>query len=121
MCHKHVPYDIFHKKFKLWPCWNAIYTFNIAIDDVLLFSSDFSKFDYLKFLWDHIDHDEMNFKATIFDGGYLGKHSNPNMTYSAQVLAGVEPNTSITKWIFEYDETFGDESGVFNIRDMHDM
>ena len=73
-----------------------------------MFSSDFSKFDYLKFLWDHIDHDEMNFKATIFDGGYLGKHSNPNMTYSAQVLAGVEPNTSITKWIFEYDENFID-------------
>ena len=73
-----------------------------------MISSDFSKFDYVKFLWNNIDHEQMSFKATVFEGGYLGKHSNPNVTYSAQVLAGVEPNTSIIKWIFEYDENFMD-------------
>ena len=60
-------------------------------------------------------------KARLLEGGYLGKHSDHAMTYISQVMIGSQTNTSITKWIFEYDETFGDESGVFNIRDMHDM
>ena len=61
----------------------------------------------------------MSFKATVFEGGYLGKHSNPNVTYSAQVLAGVEPNTSIIKWILEYDENFGDSFQEYMKEEAH--
>ena len=50
----------------------------------------------------------MYFKARVLEGGYLGKHSNPGMTYACQVITGSQPKTSIAKWIFEYDEAFGD-------------
>ena len=50
----------------------------------------------------------MQLKATILEGGYLGKHICPNMTYIIHVLPGIEPNTSIMKWILHYDENFED-------------
>ena len=54
-------------------------------------------------------------KARLLEGGYLGKHSDHAMTYISQVMIGSHTNTSIAKWIHEYDETIGDAYGVFKI------
>ena len=47
-------------------------------------------------------------KARVLERGYLGKHSDSTMTYTSQVMIGSHTNTSIAKWIHEYDETIGD-------------
>ena len=77
------------------------------------FCSGFVHFDYVKLIWEHIDHDKMSLKARVVEGGYLGKHVNPTLVYNAQIMDGPEPNTSITKWTFEYDDAHEDTIGIF--------
>lgn len=74
---------------------------------VFIFPLGFAHYDYVKFVWEDIDHDKMVFKARIIEGGYLGKHTNAPLIYTAQFVDGPEPNTSIIKWVFEYDESYG--------------
>ncbi|MCO5557251.1 hypothetical protein L7F22_010813 [Adiantum nelumboides] len=46
------------------------------------------------------------FKVAIIEGGHLAEHSNlGNLSYSGQPVAGPKPNTCITKWTFEFDES----------------
>ena len=75
---------------------------------MLCFYLAFPHFEYLKAVWDYVEHDKMQLKCTVLEGGYLGKHTNPNMTYNIRVIDGDKPNTSIIKWIIEYDENFED-------------
>ena len=75
---------------------------------MLWFRLAFHHFEYFKAVWDYVEHDKMQLKCTVLEGGYLGKHTNPNMSYINQVLDTDEPNTSIIKWTVEYDESFGD-------------
>mgnify|MGYP000642089502 CR=1 FL=1 len=86
---------------------------------MLWFSPAFPHFDYIKGVWDYVDHDKMELKGTVMEGGYLGNHTNPNMTYDIRVLAGTEPNTSIIKWILEYDENFGDSFQEYMKEEAH--
>ena len=66
-------------------------------------------------VFDQINHDKMYSKGRVLEGGYLGKHNDPTMTYTSQVMIGSQTNTRITKRIFEYGETIGDASGIFKI------
>jgi hypothetical protein len=59
----------------------------------------------------------MVFKARTIEGGYLGKHTNLTLIYLLQIVDGPEPNTSIVKWVFEYDESFGNGFASSPIRE----
>ncbi|MCO5548659.1 hypothetical protein L7F22_002118 [Adiantum nelumboides] len=69
--------------------------------------ASFPHFDYIKARWDVVDHDKYYFKVAILEGGHLGQHSNGgSLSYSCQLVPGPKPNTCITKWTFEFDESF---------------
>ncbi|KAI5054752.1 hypothetical protein GOP47_0029897 [Adiantum capillus-veneris] len=69
-------------------------------------TASFPHFDTITARWDVIDHDKYSFKVAILEGGHLGEHSSvKNLSYSGQLVPGPEPNTCITKWTFEYDES----------------
>ncbi|MCO5557249.1 hypothetical protein L7F22_010810 [Adiantum nelumboides] len=66
----------------------------------------FPHFDSLKARWKACDHANFYFKVAIIEGGHLAEHSNlGNLSYSGQLVAGPKPNTCITKWTFEFDES----------------
>ncbi|MCO5554485.1 hypothetical protein L7F22_008014 [Adiantum nelumboides] len=66
----------------------------------------FPHFDYLKARWEACDHDNFYMKVAIIEGGHLAQHANMgNLSYSSQLVPGPKPNTSITKWTFEFDES----------------
>jgi hypothetical protein len=58
------------------------------------------------------------FEARAIEGGYLGKNTDPTLIYTVQIVDGPEPNTSVLKWVFEYDENFGN---AFESSLIHEM
>ncbi|MCO5570887.1 hypothetical protein L7F22_024616 [Adiantum nelumboides] len=75
------------------------------------YSEDVSHYNFLKARWDEIDHQNFSFKATIIDGGALGKHFN-HLCYLLNVVPGNDPNTCLLDCAVEYedigDHTFHD-------------
>jgi hypothetical protein len=93
-------------------------SFNGSLFQGLYFALGFAHYDYVKFVWDDVDHDKLVFKLRAIEGGYLGKHTDPTLIYTARFVDGPEPNTSVIKWVLEYDENF---DGAFESSLIHEL
>lgn len=93
--------------------------FNSSLSHGLCFSLGFAHYEYVKYVWDDVDHDKLVFKLRAIEGGYLGKHTDPTLIHTAHFVNGPEPNTTIIKWVSEYDENFDNTFESFLIQEIH--
>ncbi|KAH7416379.1 hypothetical protein KP509_14G088600 [Ceratopteris richardii] len=69
----------------------------------ICYHEEFGHYEYVKFVWDAIDHDNYYFKITAIDGGFLTKHFEA-LSYEYRILPGKEPDSSIMSWRIEFKD-----------------
>ncbi|KAH7438908.1 hypothetical protein KP509_04G036400 [Ceratopteris richardii] len=64
---------------------------------------EFGHYDYIKFRWDVMDHDNYYCKLTIFDGGFISKKF-ASLVYHYSVTPSSDNLSCTMVWKIEYDD-----------------
>lgn len=67
------------------------------------YDKGFGHYDYVKFVWDEIDHDNFYLKLTAMEGGALGKHFE-DLVYYYKVLPGPDKSSCVMWWKIEHKD-----------------